>query len=284
MAVVQAEGFTRPFDPDGEAYPVFGTRVPALRSFYLGFDVGDASPGDHEIVLMQVLVGGRSEDLSPTADLNPSNIPEGRIQVALQDADPGGEEFFYRVSHAVLNIPGARRYQIRDVGCVDSCVRSLPPAIFSNGGHPAAGDPLVALVGFKLFFTGNREHELDRVGVWFRGNNLHVAMRDKNGDDTFGYLVDFVVIPTLGLNVSSGIQRGSARGGETVSFPTPSRMDFLLTGWALNYASGDHEIRDLGVDRRGDNFTVFYSDKNGDDRFDWRVEWAHVGPQVLAPA
>jgi hypothetical protein len=279
MAVIQAEGFAQPFDSDGEIYPAFRSQIPALRSFYLGFDIGDPTPSDHEIALIQVLAGGNSEDLSPDAENQPARIPDGRLQVALQDADPSKEEFFYRISHSTLRVPGAHRYQIRDVGCVAQCVRKLPSKVLSGGPTP----PLLALVGFKLFFTGGAEHELDRVGVWFRDDNLYIAMRDQNGDDTFGYLVDFVAIPRVSLNITTGIQRGSVRGAQTIHFPTPPRTDLMLTGWALNYQSGDHEICDIGVDRRGDNFTIFYSDKNGDDPFDWRIEWAHVEPMVAKP-
>ncbi|GAA4659801.1 hypothetical protein GCM10023347_09090 [Streptomyces chumphonensis] len=284
---VSSAAFAKPFE-GGEPYPSFQGRTPALRGFYLGYDVGDPTPGDHEIQLIQVLAGGASHDLSPNADLSPIALPDGELHPALQDANAAGEEFFYRVSHSLLRLPGAQRYQVRDVGAVDHVVRPLtiPPSAGDAPVRPrASGDPLLALVGFKMFFTGGRDHELDRVGVWFRGKDLHVAMRDKNGDDTFGYLVDFIAVPRplAGTNVSTGILRGSARGGRQISIPSPSHTDFLLTGWALNYQSGDHEIRDIGVDRSNDDVTVFYSDKNGDDPFDWRVEWAHVGPMVLAP-
>ena len=282
MASVTVDGFAEPFDPDSQPYVVFGSRVPALRSFYLAFDIGDPTPADHQINLIQVLSGGESQDLSPTADLNPANIPDGRLDVTLQDDDPKGEEFFYKVSHSLLDSPGVRRFQFRDVGCVGQCVQSLP--IPSLGTSPAnLFPPIIALVGFKLFFTGARDHELDRIGVWFRGNDLHVAMRDANGDDTFGYLVDFVVIPTAGLNVSSGMIRGDARGGRTIGLPGPSNTDFLLTGWEFNFVRGEHEIRELGVLRSGDNVTLLYADKNADDLFRWRVEFAHVGRRVLAP-
>ena len=101
MAVVMAEGFATPFDPNGEAYPAFGNRVPALRGFYLGYDVGIANPSDPEIVLIQVLVGGESEDLSPNAANQPARVPDGRIEVAMQDANAEGEEFFYNSPYAV---------------------------------------------------------------------------------------------------------------------------------------------------------------------------------------
>jgi hypothetical protein len=115
---------------------------------------------------------------------------------------------------------------------------------------------------------------LDRVGVWFRGDELHLALRDKNVDkpEPIGYLVDFVAIPTLGLNVTTGIEKGSASGFQTIPFPPPSHAHFLLTGWAFNFQKGDHEILELGVIRSKNDFTVFYSDNGGGDVFDWRVE------------
>jgi hypothetical protein len=140
-------------------------------------------------------------------------------------------------------------------------------------------------VGFRLFFGLNREHELDRVGIWFRDDELHVVFQDQNADsnEDYSFLVDFVVIPPVpGLNVSRGVERGSAIGGERVPLRTPSRTDLLLTGWAFNFNNGDHEIREIGVDRQGDDFVVLYADKNADDPFDWRVEGAHIGPQVIA--
>lgn len=283
MAIVMAEGFAKPYDSDGQAYTAFGNQIPALRSFYLGYDVGDATPGDHQINLIQVLAGGESDDLSPNAEGQPVQIPEGRLHVALQDKSPANEEFFYRVSHSTIDVVGARRFQIRDVGCVSQCVRKLSIPTGSGVPAPVRTRQLFALVGFKLFFTGARDHELDRIGIWFVDDNLHVAMRDANGDDTFGYVVDFIAIPTLLLNVSTAVHSGSARGGQKVTYPNSSRSQSFLTGWEFNFRSGDHHIRDIGIDRGRDDFTVYYGDKNADDWFDWRVEWAHVGPLVNAP-
>src|SRR4051794_10587517 len=109
MAIVSAQGVAEPFDADGQPYAVFGNRAPALRGFRLTFPWGR----DREVVLIQVLAGGSAEDLTPTAQNQPANIPDGRLQVGLQDSDPSGEEFGYSVSHSLMSIPGARRYQIR---------------------------------------------------------------------------------------------------------------------------------------------------------------------------
>lgn len=281
MAVVSAQGTTVPFTPGGKPYPAFGNLVPVLRSFRLTYP----HPHDHEMALIQVLVGGNSQDLTPNAALNPANIPDGRLEVTFQDANPSGEEFGYLVSHSTLRVRGARRFQIRDLGCVNECVRELPSEVFGSGPlQPLSQQPLLALVGFKLFFTGGRDRELDRIGVWFRDNELHVALRDRSGDETFGYLVDFVAIPTTGLNVNTDIETDTSNTLQTIPFPTPPRAHSLLTGWMFNFRGRiDRRILDLGVVRRKDDFTVMYSDASGGETFDWRVEWAHVAPMVIAP-
>lgn len=286
MAVVLREGYAT--SAQVESYPIFGERVPALRSFHLAFDHGDASPRDHKIARVAVMVGGDAEDLSPGPGFPASAIPDGQLRVALQDAS-GSDEFYYKVSHSILPPPNVlRRYRIRRTGNAGEVVVKLPAKIFRVGHipQPHVQPPILALVGFQLSYSVNREHELDRVGIWFRDDDLHVVFRDQSvgPTDTYSFLVDFVVIrPGPAMNVSRGIKQGIATGGEEVSFPTPSHAHFLLTGWAFNFQSGDHPIREIGIDRTRDDFEVFYSDKNAGDPFDWRVEWAHVGPMVVKP-
>ncbi len=282
MSVASHRGIARPYE-EPEPYPAFGDRAAALNGFRLTY-----LDSDHEITLIQVLPGGESADLSPFADLQPSRIPDGHLSVLLEDAEPSGEEFGYYAAHSLLTMPGARRYQIRDVGCVNECVRRVPPSVlrdpFPGLAFGAAGGALLALVGFRMFFTGNRNHNLDRVGVWFEEDNIHVAMRDADGGDTFAYLVDFVVIPTGFLNVFTGVEGGSGdRAFDTHQLPSIDRTDFVITGWEFNFEQGDHKILDIGVIRGPENLTGFYGDSGGGDRFDWRVQWAQVGPRVFAP-
>jgi hypothetical protein len=229
--------------------------------------------------LIQLLAGGNSEDLSPNADSEPARVPDGKLRVSLQDANPSVKNFNYQVSCSTLNIPGLRRFQVRDVGCVNKCVRRIT---LPNTG-PIRAPALFALVGFKVFFTGARDHELDRVGVWFRGDDLHVAFRDANGGDVFGYLVDFVAIPRqlAGFQISTGIERGSAKGLGTFPLPSVPHSEFLVTGWAFNFKRDDQQLLDMGVLRHHNAFTVFYGDSGGGDEFDWRLEWAQIAPEVI---
>lgn len=281
MSVISASGITEPFQQDGIPYAPFSGRTPALRSFRLTF------PSDREVVLIQVLPGGTPEDLSPNADIGPARFPDGQLHLAFQDSTPSGNEFQYSIAHSVMAEPKARRFQIRDVGCVGTCSREIPQNAFQGDGlaQPDIGPHVIALTGFKLFFTGNRQRELDRVGVWFQDHTLHVAMRDQNAErnDVFSYLIDFVVIPTAGWNVTRNTDRGQARGLETIQLPTPSRAHFVLTGWQFNFQDGDHDIRDIGVFRREDDFTVIYSADGANAPFDWRVDWAHISPVVVGP-
>jgi hypothetical protein len=293
MSYVTEEGFVIPPDTDGQSYPPFESKVPALRSFHLKYTFEEDD--DIQINRIEVMAGGMSEDINPNADLSPANIPDGRLHAILYDKDPdddpwyedptdAAEKFFYKVSHSLLDFPGVRRFQIRDLGCVGECVQKLPMPGLGNGPGNLF-PPIFALVGFKLFFIED-DHHLDRIGVWFEGRDLHVAMRDKNADDNFGYLVDYIVIPTVGLNVSKGAQEGRARGKETIRISSIPNTDFVLTGWDFNFVSQDNHIRDLGVELSGDDLTVFYADKELDDEpkkdlFDWRVEWAQVGERKI---
>lgn len=286
MAVVSASGETTPYDADGEPYARFGPRIPALRSFYLGFDVGDATPGDHEIVLLGVMAGGVSEDLSPhVGPFQPANIPDGQLHLYLQDSAPRDEEFFYKASHSTLAIPGAKRYQIRQVGNVGHITRQLPGRVFRDSHFQPLPNPVLALVGFRMFFGLNREHELERVGVWFDDRDLHVVFQDQAAapTDDYSFLIDFVVIPSGPVfDIAQGAESGRATGGARAPLPTPRRSHLALRGFDFAFQNGDHEIRDIGVDRQGDDFVVFFGDKNGDDPFNWRVEWAHIAPRVFA--
>lgn len=283
MAIISKEGSTKPFED--ESYYTFGERVPALRSFYLAFDVGDPTPGDRELRSIGVMTGGQSQDLSPNVNFQPARIADGRLQLEFQDATPSsGEEFYYRISHSTLEIPGIRRYQIRQVGNVGEVIRKLPSEIFPDALHPSPfGRPILALVGFRMFFGVSGEHELERVGIWFEDDDLHIVLADQGVTprDDYSFLVDFVVIPPAGMSRSQGVERGVATGGRRIYVPTHSHAHLFLTGWEFRFTNGDHEIREIGIDRQGSNYIVFYSDKNADDPFDWRIEWAQIAPQVV---
>lgn len=277
MAVVSSMGFEKGTELD-ETYARFGNRVPMLHGFYFGYGVGDPTPPDNHLTMLMLLPGGEAQDLTPNAARPQLSVPEGRLAASLSDREPdgGSDWYFYRSAHALLT--RSSRFQMRDLGAVGTVERRIPRDRLSPHSR------LYALTGFKLYFTGGRDHHIDEIGVQISGDVLKVTLNDKNDDDVFGYLVDFVSIPQAGMNIDTGRSSGVAKGADRTELQAPPRAEFGITGFHFDYTTKDHHIRDVGVLRNDRYLDVYFGDKNGDDRFRWSVDWVHVSPRVALPS
>lgn len=259
-------------------YPGTENGVPLLSSFYFRFEkAGSSESVDNHINSILVLPGGRSEDLSPNADLSPTQVEDGKIQLMFRDKDASSakDRYFYKTAHTFLPA-NARRFQFRDVGCTGKCEQILPPP--SSGPVGSLGSIFV-LVGFHMFFTGGRDHHIDTVAVFEDNRKLTIEFNDKNDDDVFGYLVDYAwVRPRPGQNVRLGEESGSTSGGARVSLPPGQKV---IRGFRFDFKSKDHHSREIGVLAGNENLEVYYSDKNGDDTFRWNVRWASISDLVI---
>ena len=205
-------------------------------------------------------LAGNSVDLSPNADLAPRwyrrdlvNPPKG------EDAGSVNDRYFYKLAHSNQPFANARRFQFRDVGCTGKCEQILPPP---PGPILPGIEDVFVLVGFKLFFTGNRDHHMDTLAVYENNRKLTVEFNDKNDDDVFGYLVDYAWVRRIGVNIQLGEESGSARGGARVTLPPGQKV---IRGFRFDFRSKDHELREVGVLTSNDRLEVYYSDKNADD-------------------
>jgi hypothetical protein len=283
MAQADREGFAK--GAVERSYPAFGEGAPLLNTFYFRFDRDGQSQIDNHLNSMWVLPGGESTDLSPNADLEPSKVSDGKIELTLMDRDPtsASDRYFYKIGHAVLSGVVSRRFQIRDLGGVGEIRRDLPESIFQGGGR-------AALAGFKLFYTGGRDHHVDKIEVQFINNDrtLVVSLSDRDNNDVFGYLVDFLVLrPALGGSSQTGASSGSASGGQRIELPSgPSHAEWGIRGFRFDYPErgDDRHLREVGVVKQGRDLTVFYGDEEGDLEFNWSVKWIYVGPPVAAPS
>lgn len=277
LCMANSEGFGKGrTDP---VYQVDGEEIPLLSKFYFGFDKGGAGGRqvDNHLNSLMVIPGGESEDASPNADLPVTNVPEGRIALICQDddADDPKDRYFYKVAHEVES--GAiDRFSIRDVGCVGKCERTLP---FPQG-MPSIDRGIFALVGFKLFYTGGRDHHVDEIAVFEEDGELTVKFNDRNDDDTFGYEVQYTWISPVGQNVHLGEASGLATGAERRLLPEGVKV---IRGFEFDFSSDDNHLREIGVLTSQDNLEVYYGDKGGDDQFRWNVRWATVEPMVVGP-
>ena len=264
-------------------YSNTGNNVPLLSTFYFRFEkAGSSTPVDNHINSILVLPGGRSEDLSPGADLSPSQVADGTIQLMYRDkdADDAKDRYFYKIAHNTVQNASIRRFQFRDVGCTGKCEQILPPPP-SSGPGGVFGNPVFVLVGFHMFFTGGRDHHLDTVSVYENNGKLTVEFNDKNDDDVFGYLVDYAwVNQRPGQNILLGEESGSTTGGARVNLPPGPKV---IRGFRFDFKSKDHHSREIGVLTNNTRLEVFYSDKNADDTFQWNVRWASITPAVNDP-
>ncbi len=269
------EGFARGFASIN--YPGVDSGVPLLKSFYFRFEKsGSSSPIDNHINSIRVLPSGNSTDLSPNADLGPSIVAPGQIELTYADKDSGSsnDRYFYKVAHSNLPFANVRRFQFRDVGCTGKCEQVLPRP---PGPILPGLEPVFVLCGFKVFFTGNRDHHLDGISVFENNGKLTVEFNDRNDDDVYGYLVDYALVSPLGVNVQLGEESGTARGGARVLLPG----DKVIRGFRFDLRSSDHHMREVGVITGNDRIEVYDSDAAGDDTFDWFVRWATISPMVL---
>ena len=286
MSDISTGGFTKGFAE--VPYPAFDGGLPLLNTFYFRFDIPtDPDPVDNHLNSIMVLPGGASEDLSPSAENNPSNVSDGRLQVMLRDAEPTSakDEYFYKIGHNVLRgAMSGRRYQVRDIGLgpFGTIRRELPASIFPDGA-------VAALCGFKLFYTGNRDHHVDVFQVEFieDGKTLELGLNDANNDDVFGYLVDFIVLTPSPLNsIQTGTSQGHARITDQVELPPgPSHANWGIRGFLFNskaHTPADRHIREFGILNKDRNLRVFHGDDIGSASFDWKVDWIDVAPPVFA--
>lgn len=270
-----AQGFAKGFASVN--YPGVDSGIPLLSSFYFRFEKnGSSSPIDNHINSIRVLPAGNSIDLSPNADLGPSDVAPGQVELTYADKDPSSadDRYFFKVAHSNLPSDHIRRFQFRDVGCTGKCEQVLP----KPPGHTLPGfEPIFVLCGFKVFFTGNRDHHLDGLSVFENNGKLTVEFNDRNDDDVFGYLVDYALVNPVGVNIHLGEESGTAKGGARVLLPGNK----VIRGFRFDLRTSDHHLREIGVITGNDRIEVYDSDVAADDTFDWFVRWATISPLVI---
>ena len=173
------------------------------------------------------------------------------------------DEYFYRVSHQSVANAGIQSFTRGLDICSDrgKCtVRLAKPA----------GDFVFVLKGFQLSFRGT-DHHIDEVGILESNGELTVFYNDKNDDDIFIWSIQFAYVPRslisqVGESSGTNERRGASR--------TIPHGRSVISGFRFNFRSDDHHIRAISVLTPDGRAEVLYTDKNGDDRFDWQVRWA----------
>jgi len=132
------------------------------------------------------------------------------------------------------------------------------------------------LNSFDFDYIGG-DHHIDVIEIELSENLVSVAFDDNNNDDPYTWEVEAMPLP---LGTTYGSVQGSDDGGCALSQPLVGDGVFVLTGFKVNYSKSDHHIGKFSIEfieQGGNTFAkVCYHDKNLDDDFTYRVDYAAV--------
>jgi hypothetical protein len=180
------------------------------------------------------------------------------------------DEYYYSIEHKRRSDTGITTGSFVDF-CNGSCLYPLSP--------PHAGD-VFALRGFRFYYrTG--DHHIDQVGIIHEANGVRTYFNDDNDDDPYVVYVDYAWLPASMVTQTSSLAGSSGGGG--IQQPLTNASNAIITGFRVDYASGDHHLQEIGVMTRTSDVQIYYGDDNGDDDFSFRVDVAMLRPGRIIP-
>lgn len=215
----------------------FGGSAALLNSFDLDFGFGN----DHHITQARIMPD------------------EGAGSVSIAYHDKNGDDSF-RWQAGFFGVGGATTNAVTG-SCRGRCQTSVP---VPNGY-------LFVLRGFEVRYS-SADHMLRTIGVEHGGGQLNVYFADKNSDDLFTYRVRYALVPTSAFTTWNNAS-GNGVGSATSIIPAGKTV---IRGFMFSYASTDHNISRIAIKPQGTQLRLNYNDKNADDSFSWRVQWANL--------
>ena len=137
------------------------------------------------------------------------------------------------------------------------------------------GDNVFVLIGFQLSYRSGIDHHVDEIAILEDDGTLKVAFNDKDDDTQLLYRVKYAYVPRDRFRELGQSEGFDERQEATATMPGGVAV---LRGFRFRFLNGDHHVRKLGIlpVQSSPNGTayIYYSDKNGDDPFDWLYRWA----------
>jgi hypothetical protein len=223
------------------------TGVPLLASFDFQFQDGLLGSIDRHI--QQILI-------NPNPDFEPD-----KMQLGYHDSDKD-TDYEYMIVHQIVDAPGILRLR-RSLDICSEIECSVPI-------ERPTGDFVFVLVGFQLSYQGT-DHHIKRVRLLEWDGNLKIRFRDNNDDPPpiSEYSVQYAYVPSS-LFIELGSSSGRNNRADGTDIPAgPS----VIRGFSLEFPHDDHHLRRIGVLTGDGRLEVRYADLNGDDPFDWYVDW-----------
>jgi len=185
-------------------------------------------------------------------------------QATISYADHNSDDqFSYSVSFFPYSFD-AYRNVARSGLCRGSCTFSIPaPPNLSRG-------QVFVLGGFEIQYSGG-DHHIDQLEIIERMGSVTAALNDENDDDPFSVEITYAYVPRSQFSWISGMS-GAVHGIVHNQIRPGSAV---IRGFNFDFRSSDHHIKDLGIEMPGNgDLAVHYADQNGDDQYNYRVEYA----------
>lgn len=141
------------------------------------------------------------------------------------------------------------------------------------------------LSGFYFDYTEG-DHHLEEIEVDLTDSRVAVAFNDNNDDDGFRWCASGIELPagTVYRTISGSCGPPVPLNGCSVDLDDQPGT-YVLTGWHMEFLNGDHHFRNLKVFvdvGTSPSATVLLRDRNTDDGFTYRVDYAVVPEDEIA--
>lgn len=180
----------------------------------------------------------------------------------------GNDDFYYTINWQQLPLD-AKMHRVTGTSIVGG-ISKLLGTVEELPGIPV-------LTGFRYHFK-SKDHHLKRISARVRINHClgavyaQIVFEDKSGYDDFDYAFYYAMIP-CGNVKKEGYMEGKAKKEKIIEIDA----DYpLLQGFDLEFTNGDHHMDRLGVILDKNQASVYFHDKNKDDKFKWKVWWVDV--------
>lgn len=145
-------------------------------------------------------------------------------------------------------------------------------------------DELPLLDHFDLSFERNDHHLLEIVAFPPTESGSGFVNLADDSSSTYRYSLDWRLLSPqlapLTISSASGECGGRKCTAQLEHHQGNNGGVFVLVGFRMSFDS-DHHIDVIGVRENNDVLTVEFSDKNGDDDFEWYVEFAYIPPNQV---
>lgn len=147
--------------------------------------------------------------------------------------------------------------------CKGSCTFQIPTPSSLSG-------QVFVLAGFEIQYLGG-DHHIDQLQIVERNGSVTAALNDQNDDDAFSVEIVYGYVPRSLFSTVSAMN-GAVHG---VVHNQIGSGTAVIRGFNFDFRNNDHHIKDLGVEMPGNgDLAVHYADQNGDDQYNYRVEYA----------